>query len=400
MGGLHFSDTNQVFSKITSRANFLQAIPPITYIGKSTHVDCALDNMTREIQNHQHHPGKPMHLEVVVTDGMENGYLCGGMKNAAERAKDLGYQLFAVGVSTVGKNKEGLRQIASSPVAMFNGNLVAVNLTSGTISSATIDRIVEAMKYCAFLEGERGPDGPDGDKGRRGGEDNQGIDGPMGCPGSKGICGPKGPMGDVGGQGSKGGMGDTGWKGTDGQKGPSGNPGPAGVCLSQGTKGDRGVNGHPGRPGPHGPQGDVGPKGDMGVPGKVRCPGMNGTEVGDLNIKFVYFLCCFACFKCSVTYSHFFQGDPGVKGQGTRVDVGIKGTKGHVGWKGEKGDHGSEGFCGFPGTPGTAGCKGHCGPPGVRGPPGERGFPGDKGSTGDPGDNGAQRGRWSPRTKG
>lgn len=147
MGGLHFSDTNEVFSNITNQANFLQAIPPITYIGRSTHVDCALGNMTLEIHNYQFNR-RPKHFVVVVTDAMETGFHCGGMKKAAENAKDLGYQLFAVGVSRVRSNKQGLQQIASSPVALFNGDLVAVNLTSKEIIEATIDRIVQIMVSC------------------------------------------------------------------------------------------------------------------------------------------------------------------------------------------------------------------------------------------------------------
>ncbi|XP_062391090.1 collagen alpha-2(VI) chain-like [Sardina pilchardus] len=270
MGGLHFSDTNQVFSKIASRDGFLQAIIPITYIGRSTHVDCALDNMTKEIQSHhQHHPpGKPMHFVVVVTDGMENGYLCGGMKRAAERAKDLGYQLFAVGISSVRKNKEGLRQIASSPVAMYNGNLVAVNLASRTVSRTTIDRIVQTMcarHKCVEIDGAPGPKGA---KGRKGDIGRPGRPGPQG---PQGDDGPKGMRGEVGFKGSKG---PVGFKGDKGHCGPPGLRGPLG---EQGFPGDKGSTGDPGDEGPQGDVGAPGPKGKCGSPGE---PGERGPPGG------------------------------------------------------------------------------------------------------------------------
>ncbi|XP_076159354.1 collagen alpha-2(VI) chain isoform X1 [Alosa pseudoharengus] len=413
IGGLHFSQTQRIISSITDKTSFLDRLlkrPGMNYLGKGTYIDCALTNMTAQVKN----SGQPsMRFAVVITDGHVTGNPCGGIKTAAEQAKDLGIRLFAVATSNK-MDDTGLREIASSPVGVYHDGLMAVNIssTSVAISRPTAKRIIQTMMHQAYQEcykvrcletdgpagplghrgqkgakGDQGSPGPKGDPGRQG---DPGIEGPIGHPGSKGETGLKGDKGELGTQGKKGGAGLPGRNGTDGQKGkigrigspgckgdpgdkgPDGHPGDVGDIGFAGTVGEKGDPGRPGRSGPPGPPGDAGPKGERGSPGTPGFPGPKGPA-GKI-------------------------GGPGPRGEpGRRGDYGPKGSGGPPGPKGEKGEAGQEGQRGLPGESGTKGSKGDNGLPGPRGPPGALGEPGINGSRGDPGDVGP---RGDPGTAG
>lgn len=403
VGGLHFSMRQEVISGITNKNDFIQRVKAIRYLGKGTFTDCAITNMTREMQRA---PSKPnaKRFAVVITDGHVTGSPCGGVKVAAERARDEFIKIFVVASS---KNLEetALREIANSPVGVYRSNYMAVDLTGArpVILTKTIDRIYEAMLHLAYQEcyslrcletagppgpqGHRGQKGAKGDngepglKGEKGRAGDPGIEGPIGHPGPKGEPGLKGEKGELGTQGRKGVAGLSGRNGTDGQKGkigrigapgckgdegdkgPDGYPGDVGESGRPGSLGEKGDPGRPGRPGPPGPSGDAGPKGERGSPGSPGSPGQKGSAGT--------------------------PGGPGPKGDpGRRGDFGPKGSEGPPGSKGEKGEAGPEGLRGLAGEVGNKGTKGDPGLPGPRGPAGTPGEPGRNGSRGDPGDAG------------
>ncbi|XP_030259277.1 collagen alpha-2(VI) chain isoform X2 [Sparus aurata] len=403
IGGLHFSQEQRVFSPIAPRADFIARVNGIRYLGKGTYIDCALTNMTHEMLRTASNP-KALRFAVVITDGHVTGNPCGGIKVAAERARDEGIRMFVVAAS---KNVEetGLREIANSPATVYRRDFMAVDLSQGRaiIHDETIKRIISTMKHLAYTEcysvscletpgppgpkghrGQKGAKGDNGDpglKGERGRPGDPGIEGPIGQPGIKGEPGLKGEKGELGAQGKKGVGGIPGRNGTDGQKGkigrigtpgckgdpgdkgPDGHTGDVGERGTPGTDGEKGDAGRPGRAGPSGPSGDSGPKGERGSPGSPGNPGQKGNPGT--------------------------AGSPGGKGElGRRGDYGLKGSQGPDGPKGEKGEMGSEGLRGLAGESGNKGTKGDNGLPGPRGPPGASGEPGKNGTRGDPGDAG------------
>ncbi|XP_076601971.1 collagen alpha-2(VI) chain [Chaetodon auriga] len=403
IGGLHFSQEQRVFSRIGSKADFITGVSGIRYLGKGTYIDCALTNMTQEMLRSPSYP-KALRFAVVITDGHVTGNPCGGIKVAAERARDEGIRMFVVAAS---KNVEetGLREIANSPATVYRQEFMAVDLSQGRaiIHTDTIDRIIKTMKHLAYVEcysvscletpgppgpkghrGQKGAKGDNGDpglKGERGRPGDPGIEGPIGQPGIKGEPGLKGDKGEIGAQGKKGVAGIPGRNGTDGQKGkigrigapgckgdpgdrgPDGHPGDVGERGPPGTDGEKGDSGRPGRPGPSGPPGEPGPKGERGGSGSPGIPGLKGNPGT--------------------------PGAPGPKGElGRRGDYGPKGSQGPNGIKGDKGEMGPEGSRGLPGESGNKGTKGDNGLPGPRGPPGSPGDAGRNGTRGDPGDAG------------
>ncbi|KAL2087520.1 hypothetical protein ACEWY4_016348 [Coilia grayii] len=401
IGGLHFSQTQKVFSPITDKSSFLAGLQRIQYLGKGTYIDCALTNMTAEIKRSGE---SSLRYAVVITDGHVTGNPCGGIKKSAEQARDQGIRLFAVAASR-NVDEAGLREIANSPVGVYRHEYLAVHLSDRgvLISEATYRRIIKTMLHQAYQECYKvkcletdGPPGPPGHRGQKGAKGDQGspgpkgdigrqgdpgIEGPIGHPGSKGEPGFKGEKGELGTQGKKGGAGLPGRNGTDGQKGkigrigapgckgdpgdkgPDGHPGDVGDPGIGGTRGNKGDPGRPGRPGPLGPPGNAGPKGESGNPGKPGLPGAKGPAGN--------------------------RGGPGLRGEpGRRGDYGPKGGSGPPGPKGDKGEAGQEGPRGLAGESGTKGSKGDNGLPGPRGPPGVVGEPGINGSRGDPGDIG------------
>ncbi|XP_041659021.1 collagen alpha-2(VI) chain [Cheilinus undulatus] len=402
IGGLHFSQRQEVISRIGPKADFTSRLAQIRYLGKGTYIDCALTNMTQEMMRSPTQDA--LRFAVVITDGHVTGSPCGGIKVAAERARDAGIRLFSVAAS---KNIDdiGMREIANSPSTVYRDEFMAVDLSQGRaiLHEKTIDRIIKTMQHLAYTEcysvtcletdgppgpkghrgqkGAKGDNGDPGPKGERGRPGDPGIEGPIGQPGIKGEPGLKGEKGEMGAQGKKGVAGIPGRNGTDGQKGkigrigapgckgdpgdrgPDGYPGDVGDRGPSGTDGDKGDPGRPGRSGPLGPPGDAGPKGERGSPGSPGVPGQKGNPGT--------------------------PGRPGDRGEpGRRGDYGPKGEQGRDGNKGDKGEPGPEGTRGLSGEMGNKGAKGDNGLPGPRGPPGAPGEPGRNGTRGDPGDAG------------
>uniref|UniRef100_A0A4W4FIV8 Collagen alpha-2(VI) chain n=1 Tax=Electrophorus electricus TaxID=8005 RepID=A0A4W4FIV8_ELEEL len=359
VGGLHFSMRQKLISALDSKNKFIEKLRSIQYLGKGTFIDCAITNMTTEMLRT---PSKPnvKRFAVVITDGHVTGNPCGGIKVAAERARDESIKLFAVATS-MNLDEIGLREIANSPAGVYRSDYMAVSLTGARplILTETIDRIYDTMLHLAYQEcyslrclETPGPPGPAGYRGQKG---DPGIEGPIGHPGRKvshSHC--SGKIGRIGASGCKGDPGD---KGPDGYAGDVGDPG------QPGAPGDKGDPGRPGRPGPPGPAGEPGAKGERGSPGTPGFPGQKGSTG--------------------------MAGSPGPKGDpGRRGDPGPKGSSGQDGAKGEKGEPGPEGLRGLAGEDGNKGAKGDQGLPGPRGSPGVRGEPGRNGSRGDPGEAG------------
>uniref|UniRef100_A0AAZ3RTP3 VWFA domain-containing protein n=1 Tax=Oncorhynchus tshawytscha TaxID=74940 RepID=A0AAZ3RTP3_ONCTS len=152
LGGLHFSQTQELISEITSRENFVRKMDGIdwlkSYLGKGTYTDCALDKMSEEMQRHDLRGHNSVRFAVVVTDGHVTGAPCGGIKVSAERARDQRISLFSVAASKV-VDEAGMELIASSPAGVYRSNYMAVNVTGGT----------------AGEPGDPGQIGPHGDRG-------------------------------------------------------------------------------------------------------------------------------------------------------------------------------------------------------------------------------------------
>ncbi|KAM9322452.1 collagen alpha-2(VI) chain isoform 1-T2 [Pholidichthys leucotaenia] len=404
IGGLHFSQTQPIFSPFTTKDVFIRNVKAINYLGKGTYTDCAIKAMTAQVLNAQSQNSKAKRFSVIITDGYVTGNPCGGIKVSAEEARDKGIRLFVVAASD-NVDETGLKEIANSPATVFRNEFKAVDFSQGRaeIDKKTIKRIIDTMKHYAYTEcynvtclETRGPPGPKGHRGQKGakgdhGEPGQkglpgrpgdpGIEGPIGQPGVKGEQGLKGEKGEIGTQGRKGVAGIPGRNGTDGQKGtigrigapgckgdpgnrgPDGHSGDVGERGSPGTDGEKGDSGRPGRAGPTGPPGEPGPKGENGSPGSPGIPGAKGPTG--------------------------LPGRDGATGEpGRRGDYGPKGQQGPDGNKGDKGEMGPEGVRGLPGEAGNKGAKGDNGLPGPRGPPGAPGEQGRNGTKGDPGDVG------------
>uniref|UniRef100_A0A669CCV2 Collagen alpha-2(VI) chain n=1 Tax=Oreochromis niloticus TaxID=8128 RepID=A0A669CCV2_ORENI len=382
----------------------------INYLGKGTYTDCALRAMATEIQSSPSYP-KALRFAVVITDGHVTGNPCGGIKVAAEEARDKGIHIFAVAASN-NIEEPGLRDIASSPVSLYRNEYAAVKFSQNrvTIDTPTIDRIIKTMCYNVSCLETKGPPGPKGHRGQKGakgdhGEPGQkgergrpgdpGIEGPIGQPGIKvrshtfaypssssgdpgrpGRSGPPGPDGDTGPKvnsvpanrrnssmegerGSPGSPGIPGAKGNSGENGPEGQRGLPGETGSDGAKGDVGLPGPRGPAGPSGEPGRLGSRGDPGDAGPRGEPGNVGPK-GD-------------------------RGRAGFSYAGSRGEPGDRGDKGKRGPRGTRGDCGQKGEPGLKGTPGQPGETGSQGEPGPRGPRGEPGRDGDPGPEGDPG---------------
>ncbi|XP_029981066.1 collagen alpha-2(VI) chain-like [Sphaeramia orbicularis] len=417
IGGLHYSEDKEDISSFTTKTNFIRQLAKIEYLGKGTHTDCAIKNMTEQMT--QHYSGTDAVLfSVIISDGHVTANPCGGMKAMVEKAREHGIQIFAVAASRV-FDKYGMKEMASSPSDVYRDDYIVVDTVNNKpqINNNTIDRIIKAMKHIAFLQcykrstpcyetpgnpgqkgrpgvkgtkGERGGPGPKGTKGKPG---DPGIEGPIGRPGPKGDTGHKGEKGDIGSTGGKGTAGLPGRNGTDAQKGKmgrigapgcKGDPGDKGLNGylgdvgdpgTPGDKGERGSPGFPGRSGPTGPKGEPGPKGERGSPGSPGEPGTKG-----------------------------FRGLDGLPGQtgdvGNKGEPGPKGRPGRDGAKGDKGERGPPGSRGQPGEEGLKGAKGNDGLPGPRGPPGTPGGPGGNGTVGNPGDPGPRGESGLPGPKG
>uniref|UniRef100_A0A1A8RW22 Collagen alpha-2(VI) chain n=1 Tax=Nothobranchius rachovii TaxID=451742 RepID=A0A1A8RW22_9TELE len=94
IGGLHFSQTQVVFSQFTTRENFIRNLGRITYLGKGTYTDCALKNMTHQITRN-YAGSKDVLFSVVITDGHVTGSPCSGIKMMSDKALDQGVHIFS-----------------------------------------------------------------------------------------------------------------------------------------------------------------------------------------------------------------------------------------------------------------------------------------------------------------
>lgn len=122
----------------------LQNVKGIKYLGKGTHIDCALTNTTYEMLRSPNR--NALRFAVVITDGHVTGNDCGGIKVAAEKARDANIRIFVVAAS---KNidETALKEIANSPSTVYRDNFTAVELTEGRaiIQTETMDRIIDSM---------------------------------------------------------------------------------------------------------------------------------------------------------------------------------------------------------------------------------------------------------------
>uniref|UniRef100_A0A8C1MLT8 Collagen alpha-2(VI) chain n=1 Tax=Cyprinus carpio TaxID=7962 RepID=A0A8C1MLT8_CYPCA len=424
VGGLHFSQRQEIISAITNKNDFIAKLLKINYLGKGTYIDCAITNMTQQLV---HSPSKPnaKRFAVVITDGHVTGNPCGGIKVAAERARDEFIKIFSI-ASSRNLEETGLREIANSPAGVYRNKYMAVDLAGvqPVIVQSTIDRIYDIMLHLAYQEcystkcletpGPPGPAGHRGQKGAKGDNGDPGLKGLKGRPGDPGIEGPighPGPKGEPGLKGEKGVAGTQGRNGTDGQKGkigrigapgckgdpgdkgPDGYPGSFGEPGLAGAPGEKGDPGRPGRSGPLGPVGDPGPKGERGSPGSPGIPGQKGSgEPGSEGPRGLAGEIGNKGAKVRVTDLAGSQGDAG--DSGPRGDPGPLGPKGDSGRPGFSypGPRGPTGDRGDKGAPGPRGSRGDCGPkgdPGSKGtpgePPGPPGEPGRRGPIGDPG---------------
>uniref|UniRef100_A0A9J7WYD2 Collagen alpha-2(VI) chain n=2 Tax=Cyprinus carpio TaxID=7962 RepID=A0A9J7WYD2_CYPCA len=400
VGGLHFSQRQEIISAITNKNDFIAKLLKINYLGKGTYIDCAITNMTQQLV---HSPSKPnaKRFAVVITDGHVTGNPCGGIKVAAERARDEFIKIFSI-ASSRNLEETGLREIANSPAGVYRNKYMAVDLAGvqPVIVQSTIDRIYDIMLHLAYQEcystkcletpGPPGPAGHRGQKGAKGDNGDPGLKGLKGRPGDPGIEGPIGHPGPkvssshssgaikcliINRYGKIGRIGAPGCKGDPGDKGPDGYPGSFGEPGLAGAPGEKGDPGRPGRSGPLGPVGDPGPKGERGSPGSPGIPGQKGSagEPGSEGPRGL-------------------AGEIGNKGAKVRVtdlgsqgDAGDSGPRGDPGPLGPKGDSGRPGFS-YPGPRGPTGDRGDKGAPGPRGSRGDCGPKGDPGSKGTPGE--------------
>lgn len=92
-----------------------------------------------------------LRFAVVITDGHVTGNPCGGIKVAAEHAREKDIRIFAVGASRKhdegNVDETGLREIANSPESVYRKKYTAVDLRSGkaVVDRPTIDRIIRTM---------------------------------------------------------------------------------------------------------------------------------------------------------------------------------------------------------------------------------------------------------------
>lgn len=141
-GGLHYSDVVEIYSPLTSSKDiYLTRLLAINYLGRGTFTDCAISNMTEQIQTQM---ASGVNFAIVITDGHVTGSPCGGMKVQAERARDMGIKLFAVAPSE-NVYEQGLREIANLPHELYRNNYAITQKDTLEIDENTIDRIIQAM---------------------------------------------------------------------------------------------------------------------------------------------------------------------------------------------------------------------------------------------------------------
>lgn len=149
-GGLHYSDVVEIYSPLTSSKDiYLPRLSAIKYLGRGTFTDCAISNMTQQIQTQM---ANGVNFAVVITDGHVTGSPCGGMKMQAEKARDMGIKLFAVAPSEK-VYEQGLREIANLPHELYRNNYAITQRDTLEIDVNTIDRIIQAMVRAGGVTG-------------------------------------------------------------------------------------------------------------------------------------------------------------------------------------------------------------------------------------------------------
>uniref|UniRef100_A0A8C9X8E1 Collagen type VI alpha 2 chain n=1 Tax=Sander lucioperca TaxID=283035 RepID=A0A8C9X8E1_SANLU len=272
-----------------------QGVKGIQYLGKGTHIDCALTNMTEKMLRYPSTSSPSLvRFAVVITDGHVTANPCGGIKMAAERAREKEIHMFVVAAS---KNIEetGLREIANSPTHRETRNMLNASPTHILFHLCSQKHLAFVQCYnvtCLETPGPEGPTGPRGQKGAKGDNGDPGLKGLKGRPGDPGI---EGPIGQPGSKGTRGDPGDSGPRGDPGQIGPKGDPGRPGFSYP-GPRGSSGERGEKGNRGPRGGRGDCGPKGEPGDKGPLG----EGTKAERQDVIFL----------CSLPP----QGDPGPEG--------------------------------------------------------------------------------------
>ncbi|TRY98873.1 hypothetical protein DNTS_030261 [Danionella cerebrum] len=427
VGGLHFSQRQEIISTITTKEEFIKRLLPIRYLGKGTYIDCAITNMTQQLVNAPSKP-KAKRFAVVITDGHVTGNPCGGIKVAAEKARDELIKIFAVAPSKHQENS-GLMEIANSPAGVFRSNYTVVDLSGSAprIITSTIDDIYNIMSFFTRLS-------------------KSVIIFQCYSPKCLETPGPPGPPGP---RGQKGAKGDNGESGPKGQKGRAGDPGIEGPIGHPGTKGEPGLKGEKGEIGAQGKMGHAGTPGRDGKDGqKVRLERLAGlvllavkgiqvTRVLMVTLEMLENLAALGFPEKRVTEvvqeeqvqlaklvtldpkereevpdrlevlvpkEQLVQGE--VLGLAVTLEeeeiLDLKATLDLMGQKERRsvGEPGPEGPRGLPGENGNKGSKGDNGLPGPRGPPGSSGEVGRKGSLGDPGDSGPRGEPGPPGPKG
>lgn len=101
--------------------------------------------MTHEMLRSPTYP-RALRFAVVITDGHVTGSPCGGIKVAAEKARDEGIRIFVVAASK-NVDENGLKEIANSPATVYRREFMAVDFSQGRaqIHTETIDRIIKTM---------------------------------------------------------------------------------------------------------------------------------------------------------------------------------------------------------------------------------------------------------------
>lgn len=145
IGGLHFSQKQEVFSNFTRKEEFIRKLGGIKYLGKGTYIDCALKRMAHEMTHHNVEQ-KSVLFAVVITDGHVTGDPCGGVKLMAENAREKEINVFSVAASSR-MDEFGLGEIASFPTVLYRDNYTAVDNSARLprIQDETIARIIKAM---------------------------------------------------------------------------------------------------------------------------------------------------------------------------------------------------------------------------------------------------------------
>lgn len=145
IGGLNFSQTQYVFSQFTYKEEFIRNLDGVEYKGMGTFTDCAIKKTIQQMT--QFYPNTDaIQFAVVITDGHVTGSPCGGMRAMAEQAREQGIHIFSVAASS-NIDKEGMKEIASSPHHLYRDEYTAVDIVDGRpkLNTNSIDRIIEAM---------------------------------------------------------------------------------------------------------------------------------------------------------------------------------------------------------------------------------------------------------------